>query len=137
MLKRTHKATVKLFLCLTKHYAMKGCGEGKVAVYSFLVPVLDGSEWPASTARPANSGESASGNPLNRRLGGSLRRNKNILPSPGIEPRSQEHPARCLVTIPTELSRIPKNTFKNHSRNRQERINLAQEMKQGRVLFNK
>jgi hypothetical protein len=50
---------------------------------------------------------------LHRRLGGPQSRSgchgeeKNLLPLPGIEPQFLCRPAHSVVTIPTELSRLP------------------------------
>jgi hypothetical protein len=55
--------------------------------------------------------------PLDRRLGGPQSRSgrggeeKNSQPPPGIEPSNPDRPARSLVAIPTELSRL----FASHS----------------------
>jgi len=38
----------KLYLCLTKHHAMKTYWGGKVQIHSFLTLALDGYEWSAS-----------------------------------------------------------------------------------------
>jgi hypothetical protein len=40
---------------------------------------------------------------------------QNFQPPPGIEPQNPDHPARSLVAIPTELSRLLKmtNSFSN------------------------
>jgi len=39
---------VKLFLCLTKHHAVK-----KAKLHAFLTSVLDGGEWPELRAQAA------------------------------------------------------------------------------------
>jgi hypothetical protein len=50
--------------------------------------------------------------PMDRRLGGPQSRSgrggeeKNSQLPPGIEPQNPDHPARSLVAIPTELSRL-------------------------------
>jgi hypothetical protein len=101
---------VKLFLCLTKHHAMKTYWGVEVYLHAFFE--LD-TRWRcmvSCTPWPLYPQGKSPWYPLYRRLDGPQIRSghggeeKNSQPPPGIEPLNPDRPARSLVTIPTELS---------------------------------
>jgi hypothetical protein len=104
-------AKIKLSLCLNKHHAMKTLGNGRI------VPRMLNFDarwrWVVSfTFRPLYVRGRTSRLPLDSGLGGPQCRcgrcgeESNSQPLPGIETRSSSR--NSSVTIPTELSRLPK-----------------------------
>jgi hypothetical protein len=100
----------KLSLCLTKHHAMKTYwGSGSIAS---RIRDQHGGEWSASRPGRFTARERAPGIPriigwvgLTADLDMVVKKN---IPSPRREsnPKTPERPARSLVAIPTELSRL-------------------------------
>jgi hypothetical protein len=89
-------------------------GGVEVQLYSLLVSAPD--EVSGQLYAPAAlTLETEPRYPLNSRLGGPQRRSghygeeENLLPTTGIEPRFLGRPARRLVTMSTELSRLHVN----------------------------
>jgi hypothetical protein len=105
---------VNLSVCLTKHHAMRTYGGVEVYFHAFLLSTLDRRQWSASRPGCFTYGEKALPPqfPWDRRPGGI-----HSLPGRGGEEKkshpctSRESipgiPARSLVTVLTELLRLP------------------------------
>jgi hypothetical protein len=100
---------VPLFI---KYHTMKAYGSGSIAprIYSLGT---DGGEWLILRSGRFNFGETTSHTTIDKMLGGTQIKSepsgvkKDLFPLPRIEPRLLSRPGRSLVTVLTELSRLP------------------------------